>query len=77
MNAREKAVLNMQLTLIPILSEAWKCSYVELSKLFKKYNVLGYIDVCYEKYNSTGNQGIIDDLREYIEDQGGNIKQSN
>lgn len=76
MNAREKAVLNMQLTLIPILSEAWKCSYAELSKLFKKYNVLGYIDVCYEKYNSTGNQGIIDDLREYIEDQGGNIKQS-
>ena len=44
-----------------------------LSEIFSKYDVLGYIDVCYEKYNSTGNQGIIDDLKEYIEMQGGSI----
>ena len=48
----------------------------------KRYNTdvanteqLGYIDVCYEKYNSTGNQGIIDDLKEYIEMQGGKVGQ--
>jgi hypothetical protein len=51
------------------LSDKWKLSYSELSNLFKKYDVLGYIDVCYEKYNSTGNQGIIDDLKDYIEMQ--------
>lgn len=39
-----------------------------------KYDVPGYIDACYEKYNSTGNQGIIDDLKEYIEMQGGSIE---
>ena len=32
-----------------------------------------YIDVCYENYNSTGNQGIIDELREFIEMQGGSV----
>ena len=74
MSMREKEVLNMQLTLIPVLAKAWNKSYPELSDLFQKYDVPGYIDVCYEKYNSTGNQGIIDDLKEYIEMQGGRIE---
>ena len=74
MNTRDKEVLNMQLTLIPILAKAWNKSYPELSDLFQKYDVPWYIDVCYEKYNSTGNQGIIDDLKEYIEMQGGRIE---
>ena len=73
MDAREKEVLNMQLILIPILAKAWNKTYFELSDMFKTYDILSYIDVCYEKYNSTGNQGIIDDLKEYIEMQGGNI----
>ena len=73
MSTRDKEVLNMQLVLVPVLAEAWKKSYSELSDLFRKYDVLSYIDVCYEKYNSTGNQGIIDDLQDYIEMQGGNV----
>lgn len=73
MSIRDKEVLNMQLVLIPVLAEAWKKTYSELSDLLKKYDVLSYIDVCYENYNSTGNQGIIDDLQDYIEMQGGRI----
>ena len=73
MSMRDKEVLNMQLVLIPVLAEAWKKTYSELSDLLKKYDVLSYIDVCYEKYKSTGNQGIIDDLQDYIEMQGGRV----
>ena len=73
MGIREKEVLNMQLTLIPILAKTWKKSYSELSELFSQYDILSYIDVCYENYNSTGNQGIIDDLQDYIEMQGGRV----
>ena len=71
MSKRDKEVLNMQLVLIPVLAEAWEKTYSELSEMFKKYDVLSYIDVCYESYNSTGNQGIVDDLQDYIEMQGG------
>ena len=74
MNAREKEVLNMQLVLIPILARAWGKSYAELSDVLKKYDVLSYIDVCYENYNSLGNQGIIDDLEDYIKMQGGDVR---
>lgn len=63
----------MQLVLIPLLAKSWKKTYAELAGLFDKYDVLSYIDVCYENYNSTGNQGIIDDLKSYIEMQGGSI----
>ncbi len=73
MLSREKEVLNMQLVLMPLLVEAWKITYPELSDLLKKYDVLSYIDTCYENYNSTGNQGIINDLKSYIEMQGGNV----
>ena len=73
MSMRDKEVLNMQLALIPVLAAAWKKTYSELSDLLKKYDVLSYIDVCYENYNSTGNQGIIDDLQDYIEMQGGRV----
>ena len=73
MSMRDKEVLNMQLVLIPVLAEAWKKTYSELSDLLKKYDVLSYIDVCYENYNSTRNQGIIDDLQDYIEMQGGRV----
>ena len=73
MSSRDKEVLNMQLTLIPILVKAWNKTYSELSDIFKKYDVLSYIGVCYEKYNSIGNQGIVDDLKDYIEMQGGYV----
>jgi hypothetical protein len=64
----------MQLTLIPVIANAWGVSFTKLSEIFKKYNILSYIDVCYEDYNSTGNQGIVNDLKEYIEMQGGSIE---
>ena len=73
MSSRDKEVLNMQLTLIPILVKAWNKTYSELSDIFKKYDVLSYIDVCHEKYISIGNQGIVDDLKDYIEMQGGYV----
>lgn len=74
MSSREDAVLNMQITLIPILAKSWNMSYLQISELLKKFDILNYIDVCYEEFNSTGNQGILDELEEYIELQGGTIK---
>ncbi len=74
MYTRNDTVLNMQLALIPFLKNAWELSFSQLSDIFRKYDVLGYMDACYENYNSTGNQGILGDLEEYIEMQGGRIK---
>ena len=42
--------------------------------MLEKYDILNYINVYYEVFNSMGNQGIIDELEEYIELQGGTIE---
>lgn len=73
MTSRDDAVLNMQITLIPILAQSWKLNLQQLNSLFQKYDLLNYIDICYEQFNSTGNQGIIDKLEDYIRIQGGTI----
>lgn len=70
---REKMVLDLQLVLIQEMAKTWNKSYVEISDYLKKYDLLSYIDVCFEKYNSTGIQGILEDLQEYIEEQGGQV----
>lgn len=75
MKSRADAVLNMQITLIPILTKSWSISFQQLKDLFVKYDILEYIDTCYEQFNSTGNQGIIDEIEEYIKLQGGTIKE--
>lgn len=74
MSTRDQNVINMQLVLIPIIAKSLDISYEKLAYLFDKYDVYSYIDLCYEKYNSSGNQGIIDDIKEYIKLQGGSIK---
>ena len=55
MSSREDAVLNMQITLIPILAKSWKLSLEQLRDLFKEYDVLNYIDVCYEALSILGS----------------------
>lgn len=74
MSSREEGVLNMKITLIPIMAMGWKKSFVEISEMLKKYELLDYIDACYEYFNSTGNQGILDELEEYIKIQGGTVR---
>ena len=74
MSSREDAVLNMQISLIPLLVDSWKVNLSQLSELLRQYDILGYIDICYEMFNSTGNQGIIDEIEEYIEIQGGTVR---
>ena len=71
---REQAVLNLQSTLIPILQRSWNVNSDELKNIFDKYDIPNFIDVCYERFNSMGIQGIIEELEEYIEIQGGKIR---
>lgn len=40
MSSRADAVLNMQITLIPILAKSWKLSLEQLRDLFKEYDVM-------------------------------------
>jgi hypothetical protein len=49
------------------MSEEWNINYSKVGELLKKYELLPYIDVCYETYNSMGIKGILEDLKSYID----------
>jgi hypothetical protein len=65
--SRTENVLNMQITVANCMSEEWNINYGKVSELLKKYELLPYIDLCYEIYNSMGIKGILEDLKSYMD----------
>jgi hypothetical protein len=65
--SRTENVLNMQITIANSMSEEWNINYGKVSELLKKYELLPYINLCYEIYNSMGIKGILEDLKSYMD----------
>ena len=63
---RSDNVLNMQITIANCIKQEWNIDYSKISDLLDKYDLLSYIDACYEEYNSMGIKGIMQDLKSYI-----------
>lgn len=63
---RSDNVLNMQITIANCIKQEWNIDYSKISDLLDKYDLLSYIDACYEEYNSMGIKGILQDLKSYI-----------
>ncbi len=64
---RTDNVLNMQITIANSMKQEWNMDFSKVSDLLDKYDLLSYIDLCYEKYNSMGIKGILEDLKSYID----------
>lgn len=54
---RANNVLNMQITIANCMKQE-NISFEKVSDIFDKYDMLSYIDICYEEYNSMGIKGI-------------------
>ena len=65
--SRAEKVLNMQITIANNMKQEWNIDFCKVSELLDKYDLLPYIDTCYESYNSMGIKGILEDLRMYID----------
>ena len=64
---RNDNVLNMQITIANNMKQEWQIDYGKVSDLLEKYDLLQYIDTCYEEYNSMGMKGILLDLKSYMD----------
>lgn len=64
---RNDNVLNMQITIANCMKQEWDIDFSKISDLLDKYDLLSYIDICYEEYNSMGIKGILLDLKSYID----------
>ena len=64
---RAENVLNMQITIANQMKQEWNIDYCKVSELLEQYDLLPYIDACYETYNSMGIKGILQDLKSYMD----------
>lgn len=64
---RTDNVLNMQITIANYMKQEWDIDFEKVSDILDKYDLLSYIDTCYEEYNSMGIKGILLDLKLYME----------
>ena len=64
---RTDNVLNMQITIANCMKREWNIDFCKVSDILDKYDLLSYIDTCYEEYNSMGIKGILQDLKSYMD----------
>ena len=55
------------------LIDRWKVSVERFLELDEKHNIMRLLLIGYETYHLTGEEGIAQDIEEYIADQGGTI----
>lgn len=48
---RKDNVLNMQITIANCMKQEWNMDFCEVSDLLDQYDLLAYIDSCYEMTN--------------------------
>lgn len=68
--SEKQQILYMQTRMIRNASEKWNRPIEMISELFEKYDVLQYIEDCFELFHVEGDEAILEDVTEYLENKG-------
>lgn len=63
-------ILFMQTRLIRLASEEWHLPIDKIIDLFKKVNVLGYIEKGYGIFHCEGDEAVLEDITEFLNGKG-------
>lgn len=67
----EKAEITfMQTRLIRLASEEWHLPIEKIIELFKRADVLGYIEKDYGIFHCEGDEAVLEDITEFLEEKG-------
>ena len=72
MNEHEQ-ILYMQTRLTRTAAEKWQKPLAEVIKVFTRYDVLEYIENCYEIFHVEGDEAIFEDIENYLSAKGATI----
>lgn len=68
MNEIQKEDLyQIQVRLFRLAQLKWNISAAKCSELFKKYNIYGYIEACYDFFHVQGDEASLSDIEKYLE----------
>lgn len=68
--SERQQIIYMQTRIIRLASEEWSKSIEEISRLFAKYNVLQYIEDCFDIFHVEGDETILEDVEAYLRNRG-------
>lgn len=60
----------MQTRIIRLASEEWHLSVEKIIDLFKKADVLGYIEKGYGIFHCEGDEAVLEDIEEFLDGKG-------
>lgn len=63
----------MQTRLIWLASEEWHLPVEQVIHIFKKYDVLGYIEIGYGIFSCEGDEAVLDDITDFLKRKGEKI----
>ena len=63
-------IIFMQTRLIRLAAQMWKIPIERIIKLFKKADVLDYIESGYGIFHCEGDEAVLEDVSEYLERKG-------
>ncbi len=63
-------IIFMQTRLIRLASEEWHLPVDQIIYLFKKAEVLGYIEKGYGIFHCEGDEAVLEDITEFLEGKG-------
>ncbi len=63
--SERQQIIYMQTRIMRLASERWNKPMVAISKLFTKYDVLRYIEECFDMFHAQGDEAILEDVGTY------------
>lgn len=69
MNERQQ-IIYMQTRIIRLASEEWSKPVEIIARLFVKYDVLQYIEECFDIFHVEGDQAVLEDVTTYLKNKG-------
>lgn len=73
MTERQLGIANMQCWVFRMAQLKWELSPKECAKLFKKYDILGFISKCYEFLHVNSYNCALEDVEDILKANGVNI----
>lgn len=68
--SEKEEILFMQTRIIRLASEEWHLPIDKIIDLFKKVDVLGYIEKGYGIFHCEGDEAVLEDITEFLKGKG-------
>ena len=68
--SKKTEITFMQTRLIRLASEEWHLSVEQIINLFKKADVLGYIEKGYGIFHCEGDEAVLEDIADFLDRKG-------